>query len=93
MAHTLSAKKSIRQNRTRKAINRWRKRRIHDAVRAFDRTLQAKNTESASEAYRGVCSILDKVACSGTIHRNNAARRKSRLARRLNSYLAASATN
>ena len=87
MAHTLSAKKRIRQNRTRKAINRWRKRRIHDAIRTFDRTLQGKDGESATQAYRGVCSILDKVASTGTIHRNKAARKKSRLARRLSAFL------
>jgi len=84
MAHTLSAKKRNRQNKRHQAINRWRKRRVHHAVRNFERAVHGGSVDEASEAYRQACSILDKVAGKGTIHRNKAARRKSRLARRLN---------
>lgn len=89
MAHTLSAKKRIRQNATHRARNRWRKRRIHNAVKSFDHILgQHGAVSDAEEALRKASSILDKVAGKGTIHRNKAARTKSRLARRLNAHRA-----
>jgi len=90
MAHTASAKKRIRQNSYQRSVNRWRKRRIHSAMREFDQTLHSGSAEEATTAFRSVCSILDKVAGKGTIHRNNASRRKGRLAKRLNTRLAGS---
>lgn len=91
MAHTLSAKKRIRQNAARRALNRWRKRRIHDAVCDFEETLHGKDVSAAEQAFVRVTSLYDKVAGKGTIHRNKAARRKSRLARRLNALKSAGA--
>lgn len=90
MAHTLSAKKRIRQNINNRALNRWRKRQIHDAVRDFESTLHAGDFSAAQASYVKVVSILDKVACKGTIHRNKAARHKSQFAKRLNSLKATS---
>ncbi|MFG0330237.1 MAG: 30S ribosomal protein S20 [Phycisphaerales bacterium] len=90
MAHTLSAKKRIRQTERRRALNRWRKRRIHTAITAFERALNRGTTDEASEALRNAESVLDKVARTGAIHRNKAARKKSRLARRLNAAKAKS---
>ena len=86
MAHTLSSKKRIRQNAMHRALNRWRKRRIHDAIRKFESQLHADTIPQAEEAYRNVASILDKVAGKGTIHRNRAARKKSRLNKRLHAF-------
>ncbi|MBL1217856.1 MAG: 30S ribosomal protein S20 [Planctomycetes bacterium] len=91
MAHTLSAKKRIRQNTARRALNRWRKRRIHDAVRDFEEKLHGKDVGAAEQAFVRVSSLYDKVAGKRTIHRNKAARRKSRLAKRLNAFKSAGA--
>ena len=84
MAHSLSAKKRIRQNVKRRARNRWRKGQVKQAVKDFDEALQAGDTEKAAEQLKTVYKKLDKVAAKGTIHKNAAARRKARLARRLN---------
>lgn len=84
MAHTLSAKKRIRQNKASQARNRWRKRRVKDHVKDFLAAVHDGNAEKATEAYRAVSKALDQVAASGTIHKNAAARTKSRLAKRLN---------
>jgi len=84
VAHSLSAKKRIRQNVKRRARNRWRKGQVKQAVRDFNEALQAGDTEKASEQLKTVYKKLDKVAAKGTIHKNAAARRKARLARRLN---------
>ena len=91
MAHTLSAKKRIRQNATHRSRNLWRKRRIKDQVKAFLKAVQEQDVKAAEEEYRKTCGILDKVACTSTIHRNTAARRKSRLAKRLNALKASTA--
>lgn len=90
MAHTVSARKRIRQTGKRNALNRWRKRRVHHAVLAFEKSVASGNVQEAEAAYRNATSILDKVAGKGTIHANKAARKKSRLAQRLNAMRQAS---
>ena len=83
MAHSLSANKRIRQNAKRQARNRWRKGRIKDQTKTFLTAVQAGDVTAAEQAYRDVTKVLDQVAAKGTIHANTAARRKSRLAKRL----------
>ena len=83
MAQTLSAKKRIRQNTKQRARNRWRKGRIKDAVREFDEALQAGDAAAAAEKLQAAYKQIDQVAAKGTLHKNTAARQKSRLARRL----------
>lgn len=84
MPNTASAKKRVRQNVKRKALNRWRKTRIKDQVKSFLAAVQQQDVDTAETEYRKTCGLLDKVATTSTLHRNAAARRKSRLARRLN---------
>jgi len=86
-----SAKKRVRQNAKRQSLNKWRKRRIKDATRSFTEALQAQDVNKAEDAFRTTCGLLDGIACTSTIHRNTAARRKSRLARRLNALKQAKA--
>ena len=83
MPNTLSAKKRVRQNAKRRAINTWRKRRIKTQVKTFLQAVHDQDVKTAEAEFRKTCGLLDRVACSGTIHRNTAARRKSRLSRRL----------
>ena len=83
MAHSLSAKKRIRQNIKQHARNRRRKDLIRQAVRGFNAALQEGDTDKAAEQLKAVYKRLDKVAANGTIHKNTAARSKARLAKRL----------
>ena len=83
MAHTRSAKKRIRQDIERRSRNRWRKGQIRDAVKAFDQAVHANDPAAASEQLKACYKTLDQVAAKGTIHKNAANRRKSRLAKRL----------
>ncbi len=83
MAHSLSAKKRIRQNAKRHAHNRRRQVKIKRAERAFSDALHAGDLDTAEQQLREVYKSLDRVADKGTIHKNAAARKKSRLARRL----------
>jgi len=83
VAHSLSAKKRIRQDLKRRGRNRWRKEQIKQAVREFNEALRAGDKAKAADQLRVVYKRLDKVAAKGTIHKNAAARKKSSLARKL----------
>lgn len=83
MPNTKSAKKRVRQSARRNAINNWRKRRIKLQTRSFLKAVQDQDVSTAEQEFRKACGLLDKIACTSTIHRNTAARRKSRLNRRL----------
>ena len=83
MAHSLSAKKRDRQNVKHRGINRWRKDKVKTAVRSFEESVQAGNKDQAAEQLKAVYKSLDKIAAKGTIHKNAASRKKSRLAKRL----------
>jgi len=89
--NTESAKKRVRQSVKRQALNQWRKRRVKNQVKAFLDAVQNKDVSAAESELRKVASVLDKVSSTSTMHRNTAARRKSRLARRLNALKSAPA--
>ncbi|MFZ9691591.1 MAG: 30S ribosomal protein S20 [Phycisphaerales bacterium] len=91
MPNTDSARKRVRQSARRRALNLWRKRRVKEQVKSFLLALQERNVEAAESEYRKVVSVLDKVSATSTMHKNTAARRKSRLARRLNMLKTAAA--
>jgi small subunit ribosomal protein S20 len=79
MAHSLSSKKRIRQNEKRNARNRWRLRSMRDAIKEFRTTVASGTVEQAGEALKKVSQIVDRTAQKGVIHKNQAARRKSRM--------------
>ena len=86
MAHSLSAKKRVRQNLKRRMINRARKGAIKKQIRRFEADVrQSSDMENLEQQFRLVQKKLDRVAAQGTMHRNTVARRKSRLARQLHS--------
>ena len=84
MAHSLSAKKRIRQNLKRRARNRARKERVKTQIKAFNATLATGDATAAEQELRKAVQLLDRTAAKGTIHKNAAARKRSRLTRRLN---------
>lgn len=84
MAHSLSAKKRIRQNEKRRARNRARKAVLKDSVKAFLTAIAGGDADKAESELRNTTRRLDRVAAKGTIHRNTASRKRSRLAKRLN---------
>lgn len=84
MAHSLSAKKRVRQNTKRRMINRTRKSQVKTQIKHFENTLSAGDVNSAAEQFRVVVKKIDKVAAKSTMHKRTAARKKSRLAKKLN---------
>ncbi len=88
MAHSISAKKRIRQNARHRAQNRGRKAQVKDAVRGFQEALSGGDKGKAAEALKTAVKKLDRIAATGTIHKNTASRKKSRLTRKLNALAA-----
>ena len=88
MAHSLQAKKRARQNAKRRTTNRARKSQVKTQIKHFEAALSKGDAEAASEQYKLVVKKLDKTAATSTMHKKTAARKKSRLAKRLNSLKA-----
>jgi len=88
VAHSLSAKKRVKQNAKRKVRNRARKSMVKTQIKHFEGALTEGDVEKASEQYKQLVKRIDKVASTSTLHKNTAARMKSRFARRLNSLKA-----
>lgn len=84
MAHSLQAKKRVRQNAKTRATNRARKSQVKTQIKHLNSALDGGDVDAASEQYRLVVRQLDKTAATSTMHKRTAARKKSRLARKLN---------
>ena len=82
MAHTLSARKRIRQNERRSDRNKPFRTRAARAVREAREAIAAGDADAA-ERVREAQAALDRAARRNIIHANAAARRKSRLVSRL----------
>lgn len=84
MANTKSALKRIRSSEKR----RLRNRRVRSEARTYIKTarahIEAGELEAAQKSVADAIRALDKAAEKGIIHKNNAARRKSRLMQKLN---------
>jgi len=90
LPNTKQAKKRVRITAKRTARNRQVKSMVKTAIRRFTDTLAEENFDAntAMEKLRLAAKNLDKAVSKGVIHKNAAARKKSRLAKRLNEALA-----
>lgn len=88
MAQSLSSKKRVRQNVVRRDRNRARKQRLKTGVRKFTDAIHDGQADRAGEAFRALTKMIDQTVAKGAVHKNAAARRKSRLARQLNKLAA-----
>ncbi len=83
MANTKSAIKRIKQNHKRRLRNRLVTGRARTYVKNARTTIEEGTPTDAHAATMAAIRALDKAAEKGMIHKNNAARRKSRLMRHL----------
>ena len=88
MAHSLQSKKRARQNEKRRTINRARKSQVKTQTKRFEATLAKGDVETATEQLKTLSRKLDKTAATSTMHKKTAARKKSRLTKRLNALKA-----
>lgn len=89
MAHSLSAKKRIRQNINRRAINRWRKGTYRESIKDFRELILHGSVQESEAKLKEIYKILDQTASTPAMHANTAARYKSRLSAQLNKKRAA----
>lgn len=82
MANTQSALKEIRKNARRRVENRLVRTRTRTLLKRAVRAAEDGENTAQADA-RAAVSALDKAAHKHVIHKNAAARRKSRLAKRL----------
>ena len=83
MANTKSAKKAARQAVRRTEINKARRSRMRTSVRKVEEAILAGNQIDAIAAMRAAEPELVRAAQKGVVHKNNAARKVSRLVRRI----------
>ena len=83
MANIKSQIKRNRQNERRRLRNRGARSSLRTQVKRFEEAVAGGDQSLAEEEYRRVSRALDKAASSGIIHKNRAATRKARLAKRL----------
>ena len=83
MAHHKSAIKRIRQNKKLYMRNKARRTRVRNAIKMVREALQNQDLEAAKSAYGNMVPIIDKMVSLGMVHKNNAARTKSRLNKRI----------
>ncbi len=79
MPNTKSAKKRLRQSLDRRTRNRAAKSTLKTVVKKVRSALESGNVSEAEVGYRVATKKLDQTAARGIIHRNAAARVKSRL--------------
>ncbi|MEY9213342.1 30S ribosomal protein S20 [Thermobifida halotolerans] len=83
MANIKSQKKRIRQNEKARLRNKAVKSSLKTAIRKFREAAEAGNSEEAVVLQRAAARQLDKAVSKGVIHKNQAANRKSAIAKRL----------
>ena len=91
MSNTASAAKQMRQNRKRRSRNRAAKSAIKTLRRRVLEAIESGSLEASQAALARVESALDKAAKKKILHPNNVARKKSRLARRVQAAFAPAA--
>ncbi len=84
MAHHKDAVKRDRQNTKRNAYNRHYRSKMRSTVRKLREVLETGNATAAAEALPNAVSVIQTLASKGVIHKKQAARRVSRLAKAIN---------
>lgn len=88
MANIKSAIKRVKTNDARRVHNAQIKSAMRTAVKNFEALVTNQDPDNAKAAYATASKKIDKAARKGIIHKNAAARQKSRLAKQLNSISA-----
>jgi small subunit ribosomal protein S20 len=88
MANTKSAEKRAREAVARRARNVTQRSKVRSAVRKVVEAIRAGNKTEAAAALKAASPVIDSMARKGIIHRNKAARHKSRLAAQIKALAA-----
>ncbi len=85
MANIQSQIKRNRQAESARQRNKADRSSLRTKTKRFEQAVSSGDTEQAAEAYAEIARAYDRAASKGIIHRNKAANKKSRLAKRLTS--------
>ncbi len=79
MANSPQARKRARQAEKRRTHNASLRSRVRTEIKRVIAAIGSGNAEQAREAYQAAVPVIDRMADKGIIHKNKAARHKSRL--------------
>ncbi|MBU2710135.1 30S ribosomal protein S20 [Zooshikella harenae] len=83
MANTPSAKKRARQNEKRRKHNASLRSHVRTVIKKVVSAVEAKDIEQAKASFTAAVPVIDRMADKGIIHKNKAARHKSRLSAKI----------
>lgn len=84
MPNHKSAEKRMRQNEKRRDVNRSNRGRLRTSIKRLRTALSSGDSKTIQELLPATVSTIDKAVQKGVLHRNAAARYKSRLTTRVN---------
>ena len=84
MPNIKSAKKRVLVSKVNNERNKIAKSVLKSSLKKFDAAVAEGNQEQADSAYKAAVKTIDKAVSTGIIHKNNAARKKSSLTKKLN---------
>jgi small subunit ribosomal protein S20 len=79
MANSKQARKRARQSVDSNAHNSAQRSRLRTAIKSVRKAIEAGDKNAAAETLRKATSVIDSIADKGVVHKNTAARNKSRL--------------
>ena len=85
MPNIKSAIKRVNVNKKKNEINKSAKSEVKTALKKLNALIEAGDVAACEAAFREICSVLDKAVAKGFLHKNNAARHKSSLCKKVNS--------
>jgi small subunit ribosomal protein S20 len=80
MANTKQARKRARQSNARNALATSQRSKVRTAIKSVRKAIAGGDKMAAAEIYRNATSVIDSIADKKVVHKNTAARNKSRLA-------------
>lgn len=83
MANTKQAAKRARQAEKHRMSNKWQVSRMNTRIKRVSTAVEQKDKAQAQDLYKEAASTIDRMVNKGLVHKNKAARLKSRLNKRL----------
>ena len=83
MANSLSARKRVRQSEKSRLLNASQRSRVRTSIKKVLAAIEAGDKKAAEAAYKTAAPAIDRSVSKGLMHRNKAARYKSRLSKHI----------
>lgn len=83
LANTAQARKRVRQSEKARTRNAAQKSNFRTSIKKVLKSLSDKNKDQSNANFKEAMSVMDKLVMKGLIHKNKAARQKSRLNKKI----------